>query len=1211
MSFTPNEKQREVIAHRDGSLLVAAAAGSGKTATLIVHVLDRLKESDPRKRGDLRRMIIVTFTNAAASEMRAKLIRELNLAVEESPDPAWLRLQAEIAQQAHICTVDSLCGFLVRNYFDKADLSPDVRIAEKAELSLLKQDILDALMEEKYREGDDADFFDLISCYSSEKNDDAVRKLVISLYDTAQNAVFPDDWLIRAAQPQPEDEEAFWQQEWVKALETRVREQLAGAEDGIDACIRRTERSDVPLREDFLVMLQSDRSYFESLLREDFPGILRRIGEDPGWMRKPSVSGKKNSAEEIELNAVISAEREDYKELVKKRLAPDFGKSPERHFALVRMTEAPKKALIALVREFSRRLKEEMKNRNIADFIDIEHHALDLLIRKTEEGIERTELARQLAADFDEIIIDEYQDINNVQDELLHALSREDDGAPNLFLVGDVKQSIYRFRRANPGIFLEKYKSYAADGSGLHKKIDLSVNYRSRGEILEGINDLFRRVMDEALGGIVYDENAQLNCGADYPGSGHVPELLLTEGNEKLQQENRVREAQRIGRKIRELLANGRLRDDKSPDGFRKVSLKDIRILLRGLGNVRSYVDTLNDMGIPAAAPMKHGFYDTQEVQTVLALLKIIDNPRQDIPLAAVLTSPLGGAGDSLLADAAGFARDLTDPSAVLYDRLLAAWEGDPVRFARIGAFLEKLENWRDLAEILSIPELIHTLMTETGYEYYLRAMPGGMARLANLELLLDKAEAFETTSYRGLYQFNRYIERARSSTDEGEAPAAGDEEDVVHIDTIHSSKGLQYPVVFLAGASAGFNMDDTKGAMLIHETEGIALQSRDRETRQQLKNLKQIAAADRITLETKAEELRLLYVALTRAEEYLYISGWVKDPHRWKDAWPSCEDAAPGALPAHLVRQADSYMDWILMAAAAGCPHLKISPETAAEAGEDAVRRAHAALGWEQLRQRMESVRKDPPDISEKLDKRVNFCYPYEALAGVRGIYTVSALKTAAQEESAGLQEDGPAAELPAVKRESESRAAGAEKGRKGSLSGAERGTVYHKIMEHLVIAKLKDEASAAEEIARMKDKGLLSDEEAAAVPPAEILAFFETPLGERVREADAEGRLFREQPFILGVPLSEVDASFEGSREQVLIQGIIDLYFEEDGKLILIDYKTDRVAHIHELEACYRTQLNYYRRALEQATGKPVAETLIYSTVLQKFHRILIAEN
>ncbi len=1200
MSFEPNAKQKEVIGHRDGSLLVAAAAGSGKTATLIAHVLDRLQESDPAKRGDLRRMIIVTFTNAAASEMRAKLIRELGLALEKSPDPAWLRLQSEIVQQAHICTIDSLCGFLVRNYFSLADLSPDIRIADKAEINLLKQDMLDELMEKKYREGNDPDFFSLITRYSSEKSDEDVRKLVLRLYDTAQNALFPDDWLAEMEQPQPEDEEAFWQQDWIKGLDERLRGQFDGILDTIDACRRRAELSEAPMKDDFIAMLLSDRGIVESLRREDLRVLMQRLQEDPGWEKKPTLYKNKCTAEDVELNAVIAAERSAYKNLIKDGLKPVFGRSPKEHFELVRMTEAPRKALIGLAREFSGNFKAEMKNCGIAEFIDIEHYALELLIKKADDGsIVRTPLAKQLAADFDEIIIDEYQDINNVQDELLRALSREDDGEPNLFLVGDVKQSIYRFRRANPGIFLEKYKRFAEEG-GAHSKIDLSMNYRSRGEVLEGINDIFRRVMDEPLGGIAYDENAQLNCGADYKGQGHVPEVLLVESTAA--GENRVREAQRIGRKIRELLEDGRLRDDKSPAGFRKVQLKDIRILMRSMTYARDYTETLNGMGIPAAAPLKRGFYDTQEVQTVLALLRIIDNPRQDIPLAAVLTSPLGGIDDSLLADAAAFAGAGAGPAADLYDRLAAARDGDPARFARIGAFLEKLGRWRDLAEISSIPELIHSLMAETGYDLYLRAMPGGMARLANLELLLDKAEAFETTIYRGLYQFNRYIERARKSTEEDEA-ASVDEENVVHINTIHSSKGLQYPVVFLANASASIKNEDAQGMMLVHETEGAALESRDPSTRRKQKNLKWNAAADRIILEGKAEELRLLYVALTRAEEYLYIVGSVKDPDKWRDAWAVCEAAAPGPLPSHLIREASSYMDWILMTAAAGTTHLKISPDTPEEEDEDAARKLRNDLGWEALRRRMEDIRNDLPDISEELDKRAHFRYPYEALEGVRGIYTVSALKRAAEEEEIeSVPKTEPAAESKAQDRPAAEKAGAAAR---NGLSAAERGTVYHKIMEHLDPGRMKPENAAAEAaaaIAAMAEKGLLSEAEAKAVSPGEVAAFWQLPLAERIRRAAAEGRLFREQPFIQGVPLEEIDPSHEGSEETILVQGIIDLYFEEDGKLILVDYKTDRTARIEELEERYRVQLDWYRKALEQASGLPVGETYIYSTALRR---------
>ncbi len=721
------------------------------------------------------------------------------------------------------------------------------------------------------------------------------------------------------------------------------------------------------------------------------------------------------------------------------------------------------------------------------------------------------------------------------------------------------------------------------------------------------MNDLFRRIMNEAFGGIRYDEKAQLNFGAKgFDENGHVPEVLLCESAGSAA-EDRAAEAERIGRKILELKENGVL-NDGGPEKTRKIALKDIQILMRTMTDARIFAETLAGMGIPAAAPLKHGFYDTEEVQTVLALLKTIDNPKQDVPLASVLLSPFGGFDDSSLADIAAFAKKEAPEARGLYGRLRAAWEKAPERFGRVGVFLEQLDRWRDLAETCSIPELIHALMTESGYELYLRAMPGGMSRLANLEALLDKAEAYENSSYRGLFQFNRYIEsvidRIRDGTDEGESAPVRDDDDVVHIDTVHSSKGLQYPVVFLADASRDFNLTDAGASVLMHEKEGAALESRDGRTRQKLKNLRRIYAADLIREELKAEQLRLLYVALTRAEEYLFISGTVKDARRWREGYQAFA-GTEGPLPSYAVKNGSNYLDWILMAAAAGTPHLKIVPETAGEKAEHERRSLQGTLSLEQLRQRMEEVRSDPPEISAELGKRVHFRYPYEALAGVRGIVTVSALKQKAQEGAqAEMPEDQPE-ELPAVRKEREA-APPEQGGGQGKLSGAERGTVFHKIMEHLVIAKLTDEASAAAEIARMKDAGLLSAEEAAAVSGTEILAFFETPLGERVRRADAEGRLFREQPFILGVPLSEIDPAHEGSTERVLIQGIIDLYFEEDGRLILADYKTDRVTDLSELEARYRTQLKYYRRALEQASGKPVAETLIYSTVLRSFRTV-----
>ncbi|MBQ6292881.1 MAG: helicase-exonuclease AddAB subunit AddA [Lachnospiraceae bacterium] len=1207
MSFVPSPMQKEVIGHRKGSLLVAAAAGSGKTTTLIAHVLDRLKEKDPEKRSDLRRMIIVTYTNAAASEMRAKLIGELRKALEADSGSAWLRLQSEIAPQAHICTVDSLCGFLVRNYFDKIDVSPDIRIADNAELLLLKDDVLDALLEEKYTAGDERDLLDLLTDYSSEKGDKTVRDMVKKLYDTAQNALYPDDWLKDAEKPQPEDEEAFWQQEWIAAAYGNLREKLEAVRGRITALQQETEQSEAPQKDRFKSMFQNDLALLDGILAQDFAGMRQTLSGIVKFGPKPQlVKGKIYLDEELDKRIADTRNKKIKPEIAK--LQGLYGRPSATHVEEVRMAQKPKKALIRLTGEFAARFREEMKSRNIADFIDIEHYALGLLIEKAGDGtVTRTDLAKQLAAEFDEIIIDEYQDINNVQDALLWALSGEEDGRPNRFMVGDVKQSIYRFRRANPEIFLHKYRTFSDAKDAVCRRIDLSANYRSRREIVDGVNDLFRRIMDEPFGGIVYDERAQLNFGATgFDENGHVPEILLCE-SVGTAAEDRAAEAARIGRKILELLENGVL-NDGSPDKTRKVERKDIQILMRTMKDARIYVETLMEMGIPAAAPLKHGFYDTEEVQTVLALLRVIDNPRQDIPLAAVLVSPFGGFDDSALADIVGFAKKEAPEAEGLYERLLAARDLAPDRFGRVGFFLEQLDRWRDQAEVSSIPELIHSLMTESGYELYLRAMPGGMSRLANLEALLDKAEAYEKSSYRGLFQFNRYMEsvidRIRDGTDEGESAPVQDDDDVVHIDTIHSSKGLQYPVVFLADASREFNLMDATGSVLIHEKEGVVLESRDRETRLKIKNLRKTYAVDLIREELKAEQLRLLYVAMTRAEEYLFISGTAKDARHWRDKYAHLKGNG-GPLPSYALKAGDSYMDWILMAAAAGTPHLRMMPETVQELAEHEKRTLRSALSLEQLRQRMEAIRNDPPEIGEALDKRVHFRYPYEALAGVRGIYTVSALKQKAQEDMQAEEQEEQPEELPSVRKESEA-APRYEAAGRSTVTGAERGTVYHKIMEHLEIAKLTDEASVDVQIAGMKDRGLLTEEEAAAVPAAEILAFFETPLGARVRRADAEGKLFREQPFILGVPLSEIDPAHADSSERVLVQGIIDLYFEEDGKLILADYKTDCVAEMSELEGRYRTQLEYYRRALEQASAKPVARTLIYSTVLRSFRDI-----
>ncbi len=829
--------------------------------------------------------------------------------------------------------------------------------------------------------------------------------------------------------------------------------------------------------------------------------------------------------------------------------------------------------LAALTRRFGEKLRESCIKRSLASFSDMEHYARELLLTRDEAGrLRPTELAASLAGEIDEIIIDEYQDINQVQEYIMLALSGEMHRRPNLLMVGDIKQSIYRFRRADPEIFAGKYDTFTPLPQGTHQRIDFLENYRSRERVLRCANQLFSLMMSRDFGGTDYARRALLRAGASYPGEDTIPRMMLLQ-TEQPAEEAIALQGRMIAGKIKELMEKGSpIRDGASqdPQALRPMNYRDMVILTQSAESGSRLARVLRSFGIPAVAQDKKGFYDTREVQTMLALLKILDNPRQDIPLGVVLLSPLGGFSQKELAE---FAVAEESKKGDYYDRLLGA-ESHPL-YPRIRAFFEKVHGWRQLAQLLSVPELMESILEESGYEYYLAAMPSGPVRLANLEQLKEMARSYEESTYRGLYQFLRYVERQRKlSLDISEAPLLSDGSDVVRVGTFHSSKGLEYPVVFLAALERGFNERELQGLMLIHDREGIALRTRDRENFLSYDNLWFQSVREKLQREARAERLRLLYVGMTRAMEHLYVVGAVKKTP--EELCANYREKSPDS--------AASMLDWFLQAYAKG---YELDMEWAFIRESDLPQ--PEAAPEKRDRQLNQAAHQEDEAARRAFSAQLNYVYPHKSPG--RLAYSVSELaEDTASEKQEQIRKTGY------VLRESEEQAGVPE------LDAAARGTAFHKLMEHLPLTAARDGEKIRAYLSSARQQGIFSQAEADSLPSEAVLSFYSHPIGERALRAAEQGQLWREQPFLLGLEEKELYPE-EAGEELLLVQGIIDMYFEEPDGLVLVDYKTDRVKDPRALVPRYQRQLDYYARALQAARNRPVKEIYLYSSVHRCF--------
>ncbi len=1248
MSVAWTEEQLQVIGHRGSNLLVSAAAGSGKTAVLVERIIRMV--TDAAEPVDIDQLLVMTFTNAAAAEMRERISAAIEKKLEEGPGDKHLQMQASLVHHAQITTIDSFCLGLIRTYFNRLDLDPSFRIGDEGELLLLRQDVMQELLEDYYTNGGER-FERFVDTYAIGKSDAGIGDYILKVWTFAQSNPYPFQWLC-GCREELEAADGVWEDlSWVRFIVQDLRQQateLAGQlQDALEIC-QESERLDA-----YAPMLAHDVAQLCRIRDADGLDGIHSALSGFVWDALARIRAKDVDPDK---KAYVMNCRDRAKKAVKKMQElyayADLGQMRRD----MRAANGPVLELLELAEQFMLRYQEKKRERNLADFNDLEHEALKVLIEQDADGLTKmeqgryvyTDVADELSRQYAEVLVDEYQDSNLVQEALIHAVSRERFGEPNIFMVGDVKQSIYRFRLARPELFLEKYHSYgtAADGPGiLGRRIELHQNFRSRSQVLDGINEVFYQIMTENLGNIRYTEDTALHAGAvfaPYPeegdgeagkgmaaGAAGYPELFVVDtgkgafdglDDEAADYTAKEIEAKLIAARIRELTDPGQGLKiwDKGlgeSGGYRTARHRDIVILLRSTaGWAETLLSVLMNEGIPAYAESRMGYFNTVEVETVLSFLSIIDNPMQDIPFAAVLRSPIVGVTDEELAIVMSEYRKCPRKGQ---DRGIYAafWlylhggeggEGQESRLSespglreRLLSFADMLGQFRQESIYLPIHELIYRVYERTGYYRYVSAMPAGTVRQANLDMLVEKAAAYEKTSYKGLFHFIRYIRNLKKyNTDFGEASTLGEEDDTVRIMSIHKSKGLEFPVVFLAGMGKKFNKQDVYSRILIDPELGIGADYLNLECRVKTSTLKKNVLRRKMDLDSLGEELRVLYVAMTRAKEKLVMTG--TDRHLEKAMERYAEGRVPlveGQIPYTVLSTASSYLDWILMGM--GCPRNRIQVQVVpmeeivgGEMGRQIGRRRS-----KELLAQMDMDKVYDESTRQMLEKYLSYQYPYQADIGLHTKMSVSELKKQGQmideTESVCLVSVGP-------------EGTGTEEtGTKMPMSpgrgyGATRGTAYHRALELLPFARLHSEEEIGICLDRLAEEKRYSAESRKYIDTGVIWRFLQSSIGQRMCAAEKSGCLHKEQQFVMGIPAREM-GDYD-TDELVVVQGIIDAFFEEEGGLVLVDYKSDRVHSPQVLVDHYKTQLAYYGRALSQMTGKPVKERIIYSLMLQQ---------
>lgn len=1197
MSVNWTKEQQQVIQLGNRNILVSAAAGSGKTAVLVERIIHKI--TDKNHPVDIDRLLVVTFTKAAAAEMRERIGVAIDKLRETQKEDVNLERQLTLIHNAQITTIDSFCLYVVRNHFQEINLDPNFRIADPGEIQLLEKDVLDEVFEANYATEGNARFLYLIDAYSGKRNDQAVKDMVLKIYHLSQSNPWPKSWMEGLCSLyQAESAEALLQTDLIKEITEYAKTMLIDAGKRFQALYPLALAEDGPAK--YYETLENDvklLSHVEEL--EEYEQIAAFLEN----LSFGNLSAIRNFTGDEAKKERVQKERKAIRDSIEEIKKKYFTVSPDEMAAQLGRMRPVVEELVRIAVQYMDTLAQTKREKRIADFNDIEHFALNILV--DEKNREKRPTAQEFQELFDEIMIDEYQDSNQVQEEILCAISRMSKQQYNMLMVGDVKQSIYRFRLARPELFMEKYASYDTGESEM-QRIDLHQNFRSRKEVVEVVNDVFDKIMGSDLGNVEYDEDAALYYGADYPAAQNMDtEVWLFDTQAELLEDirnlsSRQLEARMVAERIKKLMKNGQVTDKKTGE-LRSVHYSDIVILFRSLKDWGSdFAQTLEACGIPAHVESTTGYFASGEVQTVLNMLKILDNPYQDIPMAAVLKSAIAGLTDEELAEIRIMHPDLSFAEAVIRS-CEEAEEGKLLEFRK------KYTMLRALVSDTPIHELIQKILDVTGYGNYASSLPAGKKREANLNMLLEKAVAYEATSYKGLFHFVRYIDQLQKyDVDFGEAEVIGEQEDVVHIMTIHKSKGLEFPVVFVSGINKQFNQMDTRDAMVLHPDLGIGLYEQTCKPRIKRPCFVRNEIANRILCENLGEELRVLYVALTRAKEKLILTGTVKDAQLTLQKYTGA--SIKGQKLGYGQRiGAKSYLDWIIPALLSYPGKYEITIADPSEiVMEQALEMAELTIGYKEL---MENIRNADEQLTKQLTADFSYEYPYQSEAGKKSKYSVSELK----HDSMVLTYDAQEAETPDFLKEEKERYIPAFMNKETAgqnepqAQGALRGTAVHRVMECLDFAAIceidrtsKQAVSTfvAEELERMEREEKITKEMRMLVIPDLIVRFVQSDVAFRMAAADKAGVLFREKPFVM---------DYDGA----LLQGIIDVFWFEEGQIVLMDYKTDRVKTAKELVERYETQLCLYADALKRVFStekqrKAVKECLIYSFRLQEVIKI-----
>lgn len=1224
-------EQLSAIETRNCNLLVAAAAGSGKTAVLVERIIKIItNEENPV---DIDKLLVVTFTNAAAAEMRERIANAISKELDRNPNSKNLQKQLTLLNRSNITTMHSFCLDVIKNNFHKINLDPSFRIGDQTEGILIKTEVIDELFEDKY-DIDDEEFINLVEAVSNYKNDDNLKDLVLDLYNFTMSGPWPEKWLRDSAELfKINTLEELDKTEWVKVLSDSIKVELEGYIKMLEKAIDIISDTDglEPYLDNFIIELSQIRNAYINIdngLEQMYKGL-----SSIEFSRLKTI--KKDNILDEDAQNTVKKIRDDIKKKISELINNTFSVIPQEILGNINGVYPHIKKLTEVVLEFGERFSKKKKDRNILDFNDLEHLCLKILIDYDEDGnIIPSKIAENFKDYFDEVLVDEYQDSNNVQETIISLVSRKDSDIPNVFMVGDVKQSIYRFRQAKPELFIEKYNTYQS-GESKNRKIQLYKNFRSRKEIIDGVNYIFKEVMSRTVGELEYTDDEALNLGSNYEKSddedvilGGAIEVNIVDKNCKEESETEIDEVEMenvnlegriVAKRIKELMSaqDGKKFKvlDKETGEYRQLKYKDIVILLRATKNwSESLLDELGAEGIPVYADTGTGYFESIEIRTIMSILKVIDNPMQDVPMVSLLRSPIMGFSAEELSDIR-----LVNKEKYFYENIKYINENDsyskPLK-EKCEYVLICIDKWRKKSFYMAIDEFIWYLYMDTAYYGYVGAMPNGVFRQANLKVLFQRAKQFEQTSFKGLFNFINFINKlTKSSGDMGSAKILGENEDVVRIMSIHKSKGLEFPVVFLCGTGKNFNLMDLNKNILYHDELGLGPDFVDLEKRFSIGTLAKEAIKKKMRIETLSEEMRILYVACTRAKEKLIVTGTVSNTQKSIEKWVNAALLETNIISPSEVLKGKSYLDWIGMA---------LSQHNDGKILRDFINSSDGMSKSDSSKWNInlwtkgdlnkinesENISKEQEynsniivenrlnkDIINEISRILGYEYSLEKSTTIKSNISVSDLKRKNDEEKYEITELYKQKSIITPKFLQE------EKG----LSPSEKGTAVHFVMKRVDLKRVNNVNEIKEQLKELFDNEFLSEEEVIAVNPYKILNFFESDLGKNMLESYNKGKLiYRELPFYTEISSLEMDNTLDNKYkdEKIRLQGIIDCFFESNGEIILLDYKTDYIkeGNEDEIKERYKKQLEYYSNAIFKMTGKRVNKKYLYLFSIEK---------